>query len=214
MKQMAMLTRLVFAALALSCTATVSAQTGSEGGVEARSLQLYSAGLCVVLPDSASEATRSVLGGLPGVAVGMRNYNFIAPALEGGFYWYLFGSSLIHQAGSVSIADSQPFGAGWRKTVIGPVGFDVGAALVTGARIEGNTVSASGFIGVSFTVGVYYDAFDAVDFGIMAEPVLMLWPRGLDVAARDYLDVSLCVALKSHYRSTGLPWRSTLPKER
>lgn len=184
-----------------------SAAAEKKPGQEVRSLQLYTASLCAALPYVAAP-------GIPGYGLGMRNYSFFSPQEEGGFYWYIFATSLSHQAGGVSIADSRLVGAGWRKKILGPIGLDAGAAAITGARIEGNFITASGFIGLSPALGLYVDAFDAVDFGVMAEPVFMLWPfDSAFVAARNYVDVSIFFALKSHARIYGLPWSAKAAKK-
>jgi hypothetical protein len=189
-------------ARSLLAAALCAAALAEAEALTSRSVQIYSAGLCAALPLVAAD-------GLPGYTVGLRGYRFLDPERTGGWYWYAFASNLAHRAGAVTIGDARPFGAGWRQEVSGGWGFDLGASLVTGARIEGTTITASGFIGVSPQVSLYLSVSDGFDIGLAFEPVFMLLPWGADyVAARDYLDLSLCIGVKSLIRTETLPWRS------
>ncbi len=187
-------------------------ETAAVKSSRTRCVAVFAMGLCTAMP---SLGPSPLPLGIPGYIGAIRNYSFFNSEEIGGFYWYIFGSSLIHRAGVVSIGDSRLAGAGWRKDVLGKMGIDVGASIVNGSRVEGSFITASGFIGIAPVLGLFWDINDKFDVGVMAEPVFMIWPFGSGfVQARNYIDISFTVTYKSFAEIKPLKWDNNITKEK
>lgn len=188
--------------LAVSLVSPMAAQ--AQKSVVTRTVTVYAAGLSSSLP-MLEDSTLPM--GIPGYSGSIRTYNFLRPDDTGGYYWYAAGSSIVHQIGKITIGDTHPIGAGWRGEIAKGISLDLGASAVAGSRIKEKFVFVDLFVGLSPLAGLSFKINDSLDVGIMGEPVFMLYPfDSAFVATRDYLNLSLCVSVKSHREIKTLKW--------
>ncbi len=105
-----------------------------------------------------------------GYGFSANGFQYLDPSRPVGFYYGFSASFMLHNAGGVQIADTKIFVVGWRRKMIVPwLGFDASLSPVAGARITGNLVQGSFYVGISPAVGLYVRCTQDIDVGLSNE---------------------------------------------
>lgn len=100
-------------------------------------------------------------------------------------------SFMIHAAGGVQIADARLVVIGWRSDLVVPwLGFDANLSPVVGARIKGNLIQGSAYVGICPGVGLYVRCTPAIDAGVSYQPVIILFNFGGAEGVRNKISLS------------------------
>jgi hypothetical protein len=149
-----------------------------------------------------------------GYGLHVRSFTFFDPRESEGFYFGLFGSSMAHSAGRVSLGDTRLATLGWRGGV-GLPGLSLDASLspVIGSRLTGKTLKGQGYVAASASLGLYIPVYGDFDVGLSFEPTLNLLAIGSDasVANKSYCDICLFVCLKKLTLTQSLRWGERPP---
>lgn len=136
-------------------------------------------------------------------------FQFFDPSRSHGFYYGYSASFMIHSAGGVQIADTRLVVIGWRSDLVLPwLGFDASLSPVLGARITGNLIQGSAYVGVCPGIGLYVRCTPAIDVGISYQPVVNLFNLGgaEGVKNKTYHDLVFSIILKSFTEVKKLNW--------
>ncbi len=97
----------------------------------------------------------------------------------------------------------------WRGELIAPwLGFDASISPVAGARITGNLIQGSAYVGISPAVGLYVRCTRAIDVGLSYQPVVNLFHFGgaEEVRNKTYHDIVLSISFRSFTEVKKLDW--------
>jgi hypothetical protein len=136
-------------------------------------------------------------------------FQYFDPSRPFGFYYGFSASFMIHNTGGVQIADTKFLVVGWRGEMIVPwLGFDASLSPVAGARITGNLIQGSAYVGICPAVGLYVRCTPAIDVGLSYQPVVNLFNFGGadEVRNRTYHDIVLSISFRSFTEVKKLDW--------
>jgi hypothetical protein len=144
-----------------------------------------------------------------GYGFSANGFQYLDPSRPFGFYYGFSASFMLHNAGGVQIADTKIFVIGWRGEMIVPwLGLDASLSPVAGARITGNLIQGTAYVGISPSVGLYVRCTPAIDVGLSYQPVVNLFHFGGsdEVRNRTYHDIVLSISFRSFAEVKNLDW--------
>jgi hypothetical protein len=144
-----------------------------------------------------------------GYGFSANGFQFFDPSRSYGFYYGYSASFMIHTAGGVQIADTRLVVLGWRSDLVVPwLGIDASLSPAVGARITGNLIQGSAYVGICPGVGLYVRCSPAIDVGFSYQPVINLFNFGGAEGVRNktYHDFVLSLSLKSFTEVKKLDW--------
>lgn len=136
-------------------------------------------------------------------------FQYFDPFRPSGFYYGFSASFIAHSVGGVRIADTKFLVIGWRGEMIVPwLGFDASLSPVAGARITGNLIQGSAYVGISPAVGLHVRCTPAIDVGLSYQPVVNLFNFGGadEVRNKTYHDIVLSISFRSFTEVKKLDW--------
>jgi hypothetical protein len=137
------------------------------------------------------------------------SFQYFDPFHSSGFYYGSFASFFVHSAGGVQIADTRPVVLGLRGEMIAPwLGFDASLSPVVGARITGNLIQGSAYVGICPAVGFYVRCAPDIDIGVSYQPVINLFNFGGsdEIRNKAYHDIVLSISFTSLSEVKKLGW--------
>jgi hypothetical protein len=145
-----------------------------------------------------------------GYGFSANGFQYFDPSRSFGFYYGFSASFIVHNVGGVQIADTKFAVIGWRGEMIVPwLGLDVSLSPVAGARITGNLIHGSAYVGICPAVGLYFRCTPAIDVGLSYQPVVNLFNFGgaEEVRNKTYHDLVLSVSFRSFTEVKKLDWQ-------
>jgi hypothetical protein len=140
-------------------------------------------------------------------------FQYFDPFHSFGFYYGSFASFFIHSAGGVQIADTRPVVLGWKGELIAPwLGVDASVSPVVGARITGNLIHGSAYVGICPALGFYIRCAPDIDIGLYYQPVINLFNFGGSDAIQNkgYHDIVLSISFTNLAEVKKLGWEKEL----
>lgn len=147
-----------------------------------------------------------------GYGISANGFQYLDPSRPSGFYYGFSASFMIHTVGGVQIADTKFAVIGWRgETILPWLGLDASLSPVAGARITGNLIHGSAYVGIGPAVGLYVRCAPAIDVGLSYQPVVNLFNFGGAENARNktYHDLVLSISFRSFTEVKNLDWEWT-----
>jgi hypothetical protein len=147
-----------------------------------------------------------------GYGLSANAFQYFDPSRSFGSYYGFAASFMIHNTGGVQIVDTKLLVIGWRGEMIAPwLGFDASLSPVAGARITGNLVQGSAYVGFCPAVGLYVRCTPAIDVGLSYQPVVNLFNLGgaEGVRNKSYHDIVLSMSFRSFAEVKKLDWEQT-----
>jgi hypothetical protein len=144
-----------------------------------------------------------------GYGLSANGFQYFDPSRPIGFYYGYSASFIVHSVGGVQIADTKFAVIGWRGEMVAPwLGLDVSLSPVAGARITGNLIHGSAYVGICPALGLYVRCTPAIDVGLSYQPVVNLFNFGgaEEVRNKTYHDIVLSVSFRSFTEVKKLDW--------